>query len=184
MSAVKNSKKSPNLYIIAGPNGAGKTTFAREFLPHYADCYEFVNADLIAGGLSPFSSPTVRQSRRANLMLEQIQGLSNQGVDFGFETTLAGKSYVHILEELKKAGLLFNPVLSVAPLSGTCTQNDITDRVRRGGHAVPENTVRRRFDRGLYNLFNVYRPLLDVWALFDNASDGSPANCFCRIRQT
>jgi len=169
MGAVKNSKKNPNLYIIAGPNGAGKTTFAREFLPHYADCYEFVNADLIAGGLSPFQ-PERAAIKSGKLMLEQIQALSNQGATFGFETTLAGKSYVHILEELKRRGyylILFYLWLPSVELA----LKRITDRVRRGGHTVPENTVRRRFDRGLYNLFYLYRPLLDVWVLFDNASD-------------
>ena len=140
-----------------------------EISSYYAECYEFVNADLIAGGLSPFS-PERAAIKSGKLMLEQIQGLSKQGVNFGFETTLAGKSYVHILEELKRRGYylilfyLWLPSLELA-------LKRITDRVRRGGHTVSENTVRRRFNRGLYNLFYLYRPLLDVWVLFDNASD-------------
>jgi predicted ABC-type ATPase len=166
---VKNSKKGPNLYIIAGPNGAGKTTFAREFLPHYADCYEFINADLIAGGLSPFV-PERAAIKSGKLMLEQIHILSQQGVDFGFETTLAGKSYRHLLQELKIRGYYITLFYLWLP-SVELALKRIADRVRRGGHNVPANTVRRRFNRGLYNLFYLYRPLLNVWVLFDNASD-------------
>lgn len=165
---VKNTRRSPNLYIIAGPNGAGKTTFAREFLPHYADCYEFVNADLIAGGLSPFI-PERAAIKSGKLMLEQIHALSKLGVDFGFETTLAGKSYIHILQELKSCGYCISLFYLWLP-SVDLALKRIADRVRRGGHNVPENAVRRRFNRGLDNLFNRYRPLLDLWALFDNSS--------------
>ena len=81
-------KRAPNLYIIAGPNGAGKTTFAKEFLPHYAQCQNFVNADLIAGGLSPFS-PEAAAMRAGRLLLEQIRLLASKRSDFGFETTLS-----------------------------------------------------------------------------------------------
>src|SRR5207248_8274994 len=88
----QRSPMSPSIYIIAGPNGAGKTTFAREFLPNYADCRDFVNADLIAAGLSPFA-PQSAAIRAGRLMLEQINSLARQGGDFGFETTLAGHGY-------------------------------------------------------------------------------------------
>ncbi len=87
---------SPNVYIIAGPNGAGKTTFAREFLPKYADCPNFVNADLIAQGLSPFS-PETAAFRAGRLMLEEIELSMSKGVDFGFETTLSGRSHLGVI---------------------------------------------------------------------------------------
>ena len=96
-------KARPHLYIIAGPNGAGKTTFARQFLPRYADCWEFVNADLIASGLSPFA-PETAAFRAGRLMLEQIRALGQRGVDFGFETTLAGTTYLPLLRRLKAKG--------------------------------------------------------------------------------
>ena len=166
---MKNSKKSPNLYIIAGPNGAGKTTFAREFLPHYADCYEFVNADLIAGGLSPFQPDRVA-IQAGKLMLEQIYSLGKRGVDFGFETTLSGKTYAHLRRELKKCGYVIHLFfLWVSDVDLALKR--IADRVKNGGHNLPENVVRRRFKKGLQNLFRIYRPLLDTWVLLDNSTD-------------
>lgn len=98
-----NKKKSPSLYIIAGPNGAGKTTFAKEFLPHYAKCENFVNADLIAQGLSPFS-PAAAGIKAGRLLLKQIHEFAERRVDFAFETTLAGKTYVSLLRRLKQRG--------------------------------------------------------------------------------
>ena len=95
---MKNRNRRPNLYIIAGPNGAGKTTFARKFLPEYVECLEFVNADLIAGGLSPFA-PEKAAIHAGRLMLEQIHSLVKRGLDFGFETTLSGKTYVKLLRD-------------------------------------------------------------------------------------
>ena len=95
--------KSPQLYLIAGPNGAGKTTFARKFLPRYAQCDQFVNADLIAGGLSPFS-PEAAALRAGRLMLERIEALAKRREDFGFETTLSGVTYVSLLRRLKAHG--------------------------------------------------------------------------------
>jgi len=165
---VKNRKKSPNLYIIAGPNGAGKTTFAKEFLPHYADCYEFINADLIAGGLSPFQPDRVA-IQAGKLMLEQIHSLSKSEVDFAFETTLSGKTYVRLIRDLKKRGYQIH--LCFLWLSNVkLALNRIAERVQKGGHNVPEGVVRRRFGKGIYNLFNIYRPLLDFWILVDNSS--------------
>ena len=94
---------SPNLYVIAGPNGAGKTTFAKQFLPNYAECREFVNADLIAGGLSPFS-PESAAIQAGRIMLGRIKKLADHSEDFGFETTLAGTTYVRLLRKLKIQG--------------------------------------------------------------------------------
>ena len=93
----------PNLYIIAGPNGVGKTTFAREFLPHYVGCMEFVNADLIAYGLSPFA-PERAAIRAGRIVLEQIHSLGRNQRDFGFEFTLSGKTQIKLLRDFKKNG--------------------------------------------------------------------------------
>ena len=159
----------PNLYIVAGPNGAGKTTFAREFLPNYVECLEFVNADLIASGLSPFS-PERAAIRAGRLMLKQIHLLADQHRDFAFETTLSGKTYMRLLTNLKAQGyrihLYFLWIKNV-----DIAIERIANRVRRGGHSIPQDVVRRRFHRGLPNLFNLYRPLLDFWIIFDNSTE-------------
>jgi len=159
----------PNLYIVAGPNGAGKTTFAREFLPNYVECLEFVNADLIAGGLSPFY-PERAAIRAGRLMLEQIRLLASQDRDFGFETTLSGKSYLRLLTNLKAQGYRIHLYFLWFKNVDIAIER-IADRVRRGGHSVPQDVVRRRFHRGLPNLFNLYRPLLDFWIIFDNSTE-------------
>jgi predicted ABC-type ATPase len=95
---------NPNTYIIAGPNGAGKTTFAREFLPNYANCKIFINADLIAQGMAPFL-PESAAFRAGRLMLEEIAFHSARGADFGFETTLSGKGHLQVVRGLKAAGM-------------------------------------------------------------------------------
>lgn len=159
----------PNLYIIAGPNGAGKTTFARKFLPLYANCEEFVNADLIAAGLSPFAPESVA-IQAGRLMLERVRSLAARRVDFAFETTLSGKTYVRLLRELKAEGYqthlaflwLRNVELSVAR---------VARRVQQGGHHIPEDVIRRRFNLGLRNLFQSYRPVLDRWWLYLNTGE-------------
>jgi predicted ABC-type ATPase len=161
------SKKSPNLYIIAGPNGAGKTTFAKEFLPHYAKCENFINADLIAQGLSPFS-PDAAAMRAGRLLLEQIQLLASKHSDFGFETTLAGVTYALLLRKLRAQGYKIHLFFLWIPTVEMALAR-IADRVRRGGHNIPEKVVRRRFQKGIQNLLQLYRPLLDLWMLFDNS---------------
>ena len=157
----------PNVYIIAGPNGAGKTTFAREFLPNYADCRNFINADLIAEGISPFL-PEAAAVRAGRLMLEEIRLAMRRGADFGFETTLSGRSHLKLVRQLKKLRYnvhffyLWVPSVELALLR-------IRERVSRGGHDVPEAVVRRRFVRSIRNFLVDYRPLADHWILFDNS---------------
>jgi predicted ABC-type ATPase len=159
----------PNLYIVAGPNGAGKSTFARLFLPDYADCREFVNADLIAAGLSPFN-PESLAIEAGRLMLGRIETLARSRVNFGFETTLAGRGYVPLLRRLRSEGyrihLFFlwlpDPQLALAR---------VYERVLSGGHFVPEEVVRRRFSRGLVNFFHRYESLLDTYLVFDSSGD-------------
>jgi predicted ABC-type ATPase len=156
-----------NVYIIAGPNGAGKTTFAREFLPAYADCRNFVNADLIAEGVSPFS-PEAAAFRAGRLMLGEIELLAARSVDLGFETTLSGRTHLNLIRDLKKrryaAHLFFLWVPTVE-----LALSRVRGRVMKGGHDVPAAVVRRRFERSMRNFFQHYRVLADSWILFDNS---------------
>jgi predicted ABC-type ATPase len=159
----------PNCYIIAGPNGAGKTTFATEFLPLYANCRNFINADLIARGLSPFD-PDAGMLRAGRTVLERIAEFTQARTEFAFETTLSGRSYVPLLRGVKKAGFRLHMFYLWIP-SPELALLRIRDRVASGGHNVPERDVRRRFGRTLGNLFTLYRPLLDTLHFFDNSSD-------------
>jgi predicted ABC-type ATPase len=159
--------KNKNIYIIAGSNGAGKTTFARKFLPEYAKCSNFVNADLIAQGLSPFD-PSKAALKAGKLVLRQIREFSDYGISFGFETTLSGKSYVRLLRELKRKGYKLHLFFIWIPDTELAIAR-IKDRVSAGGHNVPNDDVRRRFERSINNFFNLYAPLLSTWMLFNNA---------------
>lgn len=149
---------SASVYLIAGPNGAGKTTFAAEFLPDFVDCREFLNADMIAAGLSPFA-PETQNLRAGRLLLTRIKELAETKQDFGFETTLAGRSYLRPLRNMKADGyriylfFLWLPSVELAISRVRC-------RVKQGGHNVPEPDIRRRFQLGVRNLFQYYRPLL------------------------
>ena len=157
----------PNCYIIAGSNGAGKTTFATEFLPRYAHCTNFVNPDLIARGLSPFN-PDEAMIHAGRLVLSQIQMFATSRLNFAFETTLSGRTYLPIIKQLRADGYrihlfyLWIPTVELA-------LSRIQDRVRRGGHNVLERDVRRRFERTSKNLLSLYRPTLDSFHLFDNS---------------
>ena len=163
--------KKPKLYVIAGPNGSGKTTFAEKFLPHYVECFEFVNADLIAKGLSPFG-PSKVAIKAGKILLDQIADCSRKKIDFSFETTLAGRGYVNIFEKMKQNGYEIHLFFLWLPNVKLALAR-IEDRVRKGGHNIPDHDVRRRFARGVWNLFHVYRQLFDTWSIFDN-STGSP----------
>jgi predicted ABC-type ATPase len=160
--------KRPNLYIIAGPNGAGKTTFSREFLLRYAKCNNFINADLIAQGLSPFS-PTSAAMQAGRLVLKQIRDFSDRRIDFGFETTLSGKTYFSLLKLLRRKGYCINLFFLWVP-GVDLSLARIRERVAAGGHNVPAADVRRRYSRSIHNFLEVYEPLLDGWFLFDNSA--------------
>jgi predicted ABC-type ATPase len=163
---------SPILYIIAGPNGAGKTTFAREFLPNYAECKNFINADLIAQGVAPFS-PEAAAFRAGRLMLEEIDLHAKRSESFGFETMLSGRSYLSLIRDLKKRGYKVHLFFLWIPTVALALRR-VRARVLEGGHDVPEDVVRRRFDRSIRNFLVCYRPLGDSWMLFDN-SGATPA---------
>jgi predicted ABC-type ATPase len=154
------------IIIIAGPNGAGKTTFAREFLPNEAGCPQFVNADLIAAGLSPFA-PEQAAIKAGRLMLETIAEYIARGESFAFETTLAGLGYARQIPLWQASGYhvaLFFLALPSAELAIA----RVAQRVRQGGHAIPEAVIRRRFAAGRANFERVYRELVDAWALYEN----------------
>lgn len=155
------------LYVIAGPNGAGKTTFAREFLPHFVKCQEFVNADFIASGLSPFA-PGMAAMEAGRLMLKRMDELASRRHGFAFETTLSGRGYLSHFGRLKAKGYRIHLFYLWLPGVQLAIQR-VLDRVQSGGHSVPEEDIRRRFNRGLSNLFGEYLPLLDTWALIDNS---------------
>ena len=156
------------IIIIAGPNGAGKTTFAGEFLPNGANCRAFVNADLIAAGIAPFE-PERAAFRAGRLMLEEIHQHTRKKESFAFETTLSGRCYAGYIPKWQLNGYqvklfflkLASPELAIAR---------VRQRVREGGHTVPEHIIRRRFLAGFHNFENIYKPLVDEWALYDNSS--------------
>jgi predicted ABC-type ATPase len=161
---------NPNVYIIAGPNGVGKTTFAQKFLPKYANCRVFINADLIAAGMSPFA-PELAAFRAGRLMLEEIETQAKRGEDFGFETTLSGKGHLQLVRQLKERGFGVQIFYLWVP-SAELTLARIKERVLRGGHDVPESVVRRRFEKSMRNFFGPFRTLADSWMLFDNSGGG------------
>jgi len=156
-----------NVYIVAGPNGSGKTTFAIEFLPEHASCEHFINADLIAKGLSPFS-PGAAAITAGKLVLEQIHQFANKGVDFAFETTLSGRLYVNLFNSLKKKGYRIHVFFLWIPKADLAVSR-IKSRVAQGGHDIPTKDVLRRFNRSITNFFTLYQSLADSWMLFDNA---------------
>lgn len=154
------------IVIIAGPNGAGKTTFAREFLPHEGDCPLFINADLIAAGLSPFD-PAAAAIRAGRVMLEEIDRNAAERRSFAFETTLSGHTYARRIPGWRAAGYavkLFFLSLS-APEDAIAR---VAVRVRQGGHDIAEEVIRRRFVSGTRNFLETYRKLVTYWQWLDN----------------
>lgn len=164
-------KKASNkhLYVIAGSNGAGKTTFAREFLPDYAHCLRFINPDLIAAGLSPFD-PSAATAEAGKVVLREVQRATHGKDSFAFETTLSGRTYLHLLRQASEAGFILHLFYLWIP-SPDLALARIRDRVEVGGHNVPEQDVRRRYPRSLRNLFTLYAPKMDTVHFFDNSGE-------------
>jgi predicted ABC-type ATPase len=158
------------IVIIAGPNGAGKTTFAREFLVKEANCPHFVNADLIAAGLSPFT-PEQAAVKAGRLMLEEIGGYVGRREGFSFETTLSGRLYARYIPLWQETGYRIKLVFLSLPDVGVALER-VRIRVSQGGHNVDESVIRRRFDKGWDNFHNIYKKLVDSWVLYDNSGDG------------
>lgn len=161
----------PTLYIIAGPNGAGKTTFARRFLAGESSSLEFVNADSIAQGLSPYA-PESAAMAAGRLMLTRLRGLFARRESFAFETTLSGRAYRPLLKEMKEAGYRIELDFLWLPFPEQSITR-VAKRVTQGGHDIPLDVIRRRHFKGLRNLFQIYRPLLDRWTVQDNTHSPS-----------
>lgn len=158
---------SKKCYIIAGPNGAGKTTFAMDLLPEEVQCKNYINADLIAKGLSPFE-PELAAIQAAKLMLTEINKSINSGSSFAFETTLSGLSYQRKIEKWKVMG--YQIILYYFSLpSVEMAIKRVELRVKQGGHNIPEQVIRRRFDRSKKNFEQVYKDIVDLWIVFDTS---------------
>lgn len=155
------------IVIIAGPNGAGKTTFAREFLPHEGNCPDFINADLIAAGLSPFN-PDAAAVRAGRLMLEEIDQRVAQRRSFAFETTLSGRGYASKIKMWQNLGYHLKLIFLSLPNADMAVAR-VAVRVSQGGHNIPEQVIRRRFRAGLENFEGLYKPLVDAWMFYDNS---------------
>lgn len=161
--------RRPRCIVIAGPNGAGKTTFAREFLPKDTSIVHFVNADLIAGGLSPLR-PELAAAAAARLFVGEIDRLAASQSDFAFETTLSGLAYAPRLRKWKRAGYRIE-IVFLRIGSPSLALRRIAARVKQGGHDVPKADVLRRFVRGWDNFLTLYRDLAEVWSVYDNSGE-------------
>jgi len=156
----------PNLYIISGCNGAGKTTASFAVLPEILDCKEFVNADSIAAGLSPFNPESVAMEA-GRLMLQRIDQLMSEQVDFAFETTLAARSYVQLIKSAKETG--YRVTLLYFWLSSPAVAKErVARRVSMGGHNIPAGVIERRYFAGIRNLVNLYLSACDNWMVINN----------------
>ena len=164
---MTKTKRRPRCILIAGPNGAGKTTFARRYLPENAGVVHFVNADLIASGLSPLK-PEIAAIAAARMVLGELDRLVADRADFAFETTLSGLTYVQRLKSWKRDGYRID-IVYLKLSSSRLALRRIAARVRQGGHNVPPADVVRRFVRGWDNFQRFYRTLADSWAVYDNS---------------
>jgi len=161
--------KRKRILIIAGPNGAGKTTFATEFLPKEAECPNFINADLIAEGINPFR-PEESAVKASRMMIEMMDAYVMKGESFSFETTLSGRNYLRLIPEWQEKGYrvklyfleLPDPEIAVAR---------VKQRVKEGGHSIPEEVIHRRFCAGLNNFEKLYKRTVDEWILIDNSGE-------------
>jgi predicted ABC-type ATPase len=161
----------PTLYIIAGPNGVGKTTFANRYLPDEARQLEFVNADLIAKGLSPFDPDSV-SIEAGKIALKRMRELIAHKIGFTWETTMSGRTAAGWLREARDAGYVLKAYFLWVRHPET-TIGRIHQRVTEGGHNIPEETSRRRFFKTIQNFFEIYRPVMHSWKLFQNEFPGT-----------
>ncbi len=161
----------PSLYIIAGCNGAGKTTASYTVLPELLNCKEFVNADNIAAGLSPFNPESVA-IEAGRLMLQRINELLIKGGDFALETTLSTRSYVSFVKKAQQLGYDVT-LLYIWLSSPEFAIERVAKRVSEGGHHIPNDVVIRRYYGGLNNFFKLYVPICNKWVIFNNMEVGS-----------
>jgi predicted ABC-type ATPase len=160
----------PNLIIVAGPNGAGKTTAAADILVGALAVQEFVNADIIAKGLSSFQPESVAFDA-GRIMLQRLHHLTAQRADVAFETTLASRTFASWIKTLTPTGYEFHLLFFWLPSADMAVAR-VRTRVLEGGHHVPEETIRRRYETGLRNFFRIYRPLAASWRFYDNSVRG------------
>ncbi|MBK1987413.1 zeta toxin family protein [Sphaerospermopsis aphanizomenoides BCCUSP55] len=159
----------PHLYIIGGANGSGKTTVALQILPYFLEVFEYVNADQIAAALSPFNPDNVA-IEAGRLMLQRLEFLVNNKTNFAFETTLSARNFARFIRECKEQSYIINlmyfwletPELAIAR---------VKRRVASGGHNIPEDVIRRRYERGRRNITDLYLPLCDTWTVYNNSGD-------------
>jgi predicted ABC-type ATPase len=156
-------------YIVAGPNGAGKSTFAESFLPNEANCFYFVNADMIAKGIAPLR-PESAGIEAAKILFRKIEEFSNKGITFAFESTLSGTGHLQRIDRLKKKGYRI-VIYYLRLVSADLAVERVKCRVLEGGHNIPEADVRRRFTRSWQNFTMLYRKLADEWIVFENSGD-------------
>jgi predicted ABC-type ATPase len=160
----------PHVIVISGPNGAGKTTAAPTLLNETLHVSDFVNADTIAQGLSAFA-PEKAAIQAGRTMLTRMRYLASQRENFAFETTLASRTFAPWLAKLKAEGYLFH-LIFLRLEDADLAVSRVNERVRMGGHFVPEETVRRRYESGLKNFFMLYKKLADSWQMYDNSMMG------------
>jgi len=167
------SATKPQVIVVAGPNGAGKSTLAPYLLNDAFGLLEYVNADTIALGLSAFSPESVA-FKAGRIMLERLHDLARSEASFAFETTLASRSYAPRIDALKGRGYGFH-LLYLWLRTPELAVERVKERVRLGGHDVPEGTILRRYERGLRNFFTLFMPLADTWAFYDNSTADNPS---------
>lgn len=161
------TEETRKIIIIAGPNGAGKTTFARQYLSNEGACPTFLNADLIAAGISP-SDPSAAAVRAGRLMLREIDEHFRRGESFAFETTLSGRGYLRRIDQWRGSGYHIDLVFLTLPTPQAAIDR-VAYRVAQGGHHIPDDVVVRRFHAGLYNFTNIYQPVVDSWFEYENS---------------
>ncbi len=166
-SSTISIQQPPKVVVLAGPNGAGKSTSARSILQGPLDVDEFVNADVIAQGLSAFD-PSGAAIAAGRVMLSRLKELARARASFAFETTLASKTFTPWLAKLIENGYELHLIFLWLPSADVAIQR-VADRVKRGGHSVPEPTIRRRHQAGLHNFFRLYQPLASKWRVVDNS---------------
>ena len=162
----------PNVVILAGPNGAGKSTLAEALLAETLGIRHYVNADTLARGLSAFNSEEMAV-KAGKIMLEHLHDLADQRANFAFETTLASRTVAPWIAKLKTSGYQFHLFYVWVPSADVSVER-VLGRVLLGGHSVPEETIRRRYQRSLENFFRLYRPIADSWEFYDNEKLESP----------
>jgi predicted ABC-type ATPase len=167
-----NGKRPPSVVVLAGPNGSGKSTVAPDLLQGTLAVTEYVNADTIAQGLSGFA-PQGAALEAGKVMLRRLRELAARREDFAFETTLASRSFAPWLRELRRSGCAVHLAFLWLPSADFAVRR-VAERVRAGGHGIPEDVIRRRYRGGLQNFFAMYQPLCADWRFLDNSHAGGP----------